>query len=98
MIKRIIITIIILGVVIGVGNIIGDSYRVMAHDRIAVSQLEDSDENLVALNASTRMIKYMKLIQLVLILSILWMIWGKYLKNKYKEVIKESGEIDNDDD
>jgi len=93
MVKRIIITILVLGVVIGVGNMIGDSYRLIAHDRLAVSQLEDSDENVIALNASTRMIKYMRIIQLVIIILTLWFIWGKYLKEKYKEIIVEESEI-----
>lgn len=98
-ISRLIITIIVLGLVIGAGKIIGDSYRVGIHDRIAVSQLEDSDENLVALNASTRMVRYMRGIQFVIVLIALWIIWGKYLKTKgkylktkYKEITEEPDE------
>ena len=85
MIKRIIFTVILLAIVIGVGNIIGDSYRLIAHDRIAVSQLEDSDENYVGMNASTRMMKFMPWIQFFIIVGVLWFIWAGYVKRKIKK-------------
>ena len=95
MFKRIVFTIIALGVVIGAGMVIGDSYRLMTHDNLAVSQLEDSNENVVQLNASTRMIRYMRLIQVVVVLILLWLIWNKYLKAKWKVMAVELYNEDN---
>lgn len=87
MIKRIILTVILLGIVIGSGKMIADSYRLIAHDRLAVSQLEDSDENVIALNSSTRLIKFMPWIQFFIICGTLYFIWNGYFRRKYKELI-----------
>ena len=90
MIKRIILTVILLGIVIGINTMIADSYRLVVQDRLAVSQLEDSDLNVVALNSSTRMMKFMPWISFFIVSGLLYFIWGNYVKKKYNEITTEN--------